>query len=171
MKRTTILNFKEYLEVIEKVFDSNHFALYRAQNETKALIPSIARDNPTIDTSETEKEMIEELKRRTQTILINYTTANWNAWDWLVFAQHYGLKTRLLDWTSNPLTALWFACKDQERINEDSYVYIFKAKKSLILDVNKFASPWESSMTKILKPSLNNERIISQSGWFILIFM
>ncbi|MBK7649726.1 MAG: FRG domain-containing protein [Flammeovirgaceae bacterium] len=148
MKRTTILNFKEYLEVIEKVFDSNHFALYRAQNETKALIPSIARDNPTIDTSETEKEMIEELKRRTQTILINYTTANWNAWDWLVFAQHYGLKTRLLDLDIKSVNCIMVCVQGPRKIMKTP-LYIFKAKKSLILDVNKFASPWESSMTKI----------------------
>jgi len=42
-------------------------------------------------------------------------------------AQHYGMPTRLLDWSTNPLAALFFACDGAE--GHDGYVYAMDARK------------------------------------------
>jgi hypothetical protein len=51
-------------------------------------------------------------------------------WERLALAQHYDLATRLLDWTKNPLVALFFAaCNDEEK---DGAVYAIDPPGGLV---------------------------------------
>lgn len=50
-----------------------------------------------------------------------------NDWECLAIAQHYGLATRLLDWTYNPLIATFFAVS--ENFDLDGVIYGYQPEK------------------------------------------
>lgn len=56
-------------------------------------------------------------------------------WEWLSVAQHHGLPTLLLDWTINPLVALYFAAWKYHDA-KDGIFYAMKLKDKEIRDKN-----------------------------------
>jgi hypothetical protein len=168
---TSVLNlidnvetFSQYMEQMESFQQSPpEYLLFRGQGTSKPLIPWIARKDQRFDSTEKERKMLSELRRRGSYLAgLN----NMNAWELIVFAQHHEMQTRLLDWSSNPLVALWFACENEYNIKNDSSVFVLKASKDFLVNPEVDESPFSIKKTMILMPNLNNPRIIAQSGWF-----
>ncbi|MGZ8176181.1 FRG domain-containing protein [Methylobacter sp.] len=84
-----------------------------------------------------------------------------NLWQIMALAQHHGLPTRLLDWTSNPLTATYFACEGES--GNDSAVWVIWG----IDDQPPLPSnPTDIDQIFHLAPLVISPRIQAQSGEF-----
>ena len=109
-EQLSISSFEEFHNIV--INEDPLSAVYRGHsNESYKLIPSVGRLEPYRNKplSNIESESFNKFKKRA----INYINARLaDNWEWLSLAQHHGLPTRLLDWTRNPLVALFFACKD-----------------------------------------------------------
>lgn len=162
MDTVIVSTLSEFIEETEFPLTFSELIIYRGQKKRGNLLPGIARKNPRTNTTKEEKRLLAQLKLQGASMIED---AGDTDLDLLVYAQHHGLETRLLDWTSNPLAALWFACSSQ---NEgDVYVYALEADTLSVRDAYA-TDPFQIRKTRVFQPRLNNVRIIAQQGWFTL---
>lgn len=177
---------RELLDVLSKGSVNNY---YRGQADATWLL----------DSSLTREEKYEENEARMYYDILSLKPEafanDYNIYDRLITMQHFGMPTRLLDITRNPLVSIFFACNNLDRANSDGLVYAFvpDATNFLTFDderlkclTNSIIMP-DKNVHKIncdLSPSekedcfkqnwfvqgiAKNQRINNQSGHFIFV--
>lgn len=109
IKIILVVKISDFINEIDVANDYQLF--YRGHSDINFISePSIFRNGY----YENEYLMYQELVVRCQNDFINCNSH----FDFLKLMQHYGLPTRLLDLTLNPLVALYFACENDNGVGE-----------------------------------------------------
>ena len=107
---------KKIIKIYNNTAHSKHLFFRGLSKNSFELLPSVFRKNYN------EKDIFLDFMQYAPENNITYDFIK-DADKVLTEMQHYGLPTRLLDWSVNPLIALFFACNENEE--EDGKVYIF----------------------------------------------
>ncbi|MBN1253452.1 MAG: FRG domain-containing protein [Bacteroidales bacterium] len=164
-----ISRIEEFIELVTWMSTDGQI-VFRGQRQDLPLIPKVGRDIENKRWFSSEIEIFKEFKREA----IQYLKFSpENNWQWLAVAQHNGLPTRLLDWTRNPLVALWFTVSKPANKSKPGIVWslIYNPKEAIVSTAKlskTLENPFMIENTFLYFPEHIFPYIQAQSGVFTI---
>lgn len=124
------------------------------------LAPGLYRDGR--GATGTDSNLRSEFESKARPLLAPDTGAPRNRFEWYLTMQHYGLPTRLLDWTEAANTALYFALRESDYVaeNEATVWMLEPYKLNEALHAERFddgLAAWSHARTKRYIPDIGGE--------------
>lgn len=140
-------------------YRDNDLLWYRGHSvENWELIPSVQRGNY----KKAEQRLLNEFLMKSSISMKNHPDGDEYVPGWMTLMQHYGLPTRLLDWSASPLIALFFATNDYKKYeNEDGCIWILRPEKLNKLEgFNSNIYPMDKDCVRdMLRPAFHGHQV------------
>lgn len=162
-----VSSVSEFVEVTTWIYSSSN-VIFRGQAKEEGwpLIPAVGRFVDGSRAPWREREILDEFKREAVPFLEVVPS---NDWQWLAMAQHNRLPTRLLDWTRNPLAALWFAVSEPAIHAEAGLVWAFSCEKAdVVFNTADLSDPFSIDRPYVYYPEHVFPFIQAQLGVFTI---
>lgn len=161
----TIRTKAKSFAILETLLERNLATYYRGVSSASnhKLIAKVGRNFQREQSSLTSLEefMLNKFQR---SAILHIDHRPEDQWEWLSIAQHHGMPTRLLDWTTNPLVAAYFACAKQP--DEDGAIYLLSQFNSLSKIDTKKETPFKITKVSLFEPVHITKRLTAQNGVF-----